>query len=60
MSEFVKVSSADHQLVAAVREGRVIGEIYKDGEVWVDLRSYMEWRTSQYFDPHKKGDLDLP
>lgn len=42
MEPKVKVD-ADAEIIAAIQDGKIDGDIYADGEVWVDIASWKTW-----------------
>lgn len=43
----IQVDNPQSDLKAAIESGAVIGDVYADGEVWVDSQSYWTWARSQ-------------
>ena len=42
---FVQITDA--QEIAAVERGEIEGTVYKDGEIYADLASLLQWREKQ-------------
>jgi hypothetical protein len=48
--EYVRIT--DRLEMMAVMNGEIEGDVYRDGEVWADPISLLQWRAAQPIEAH--------
>jgi hypothetical protein len=54
MKTKIPVDDPQPNLIRAIEDGEVDGDVYSDGEVWVDPQSWWRWLPPEL---RPKGDL---
>lgn len=53
-NEFVPVHGTEER--QAVRDGRIEGDVYSDGEIWADPESILKWRKLHNTEHYPDGN----